>query len=235
MEAILLAGGKAERLGEAAAGRPKALVPVAGRPLAAYLLALVSRAGVDRVLVSCAAGQEELFDRELAGHGPEIVAVGEPEPLGRGGGVRFAAQARSESGSVYVLNGDELIDFDLRAVLEAHRRHGGAATIVVAPLPTAFGVVDLDEGDRVRGFDEAPRLPYWAHAGIHVLDEEALARLPERGDHERTTFPDLAAEGKLYAYRHEGLWLTVNTPKDLRVAEEQVRANPDWLPVVTTT
>lgn len=230
MEAILLAGGRAERLGDAARGRPKALVDVAGRPLAAYQLALLARAGVERVLVSCAAGHEKLFERELAG----IVAVGEPEPLGRGGGVRLAAQARDESGPVYVLNGDELIDVDLVAVLDAHRQRGGAATIVVAPLPTAFGVVDLAEDDRVRGFDEAPTLPYWAHAGVHVLDEEAIDRLPERGDHERTTFPQLAAEGELYAYRHEGLWLTVNTPKDLRVAERYVRANPDWLPVATT-
>jgi NDP-sugar pyrophosphorylase family protein len=57
-----------------------------------------------------------------------------------------------------------------------------------------------------------------------VLGSEALERLPERGDHERTTFPELAAEGKLLALRHEGLWLTVNTPKDLRRAEEEVAA-----------
>jgi NDP-sugar pyrophosphorylase family protein len=235
MEAILLAGGKAERLGDAAGGRPKALVEVAGRPLAAYQVAQLARAGVTRVLVSCAAGQEELFERELGGLGPELVAVGEHEPLGRGGGARLAAQSREETGPAYVLNGDELIDIDLPALLDAHGRHGAAATIAVAPLPTAFGVVDLADDDRVRGFEEAPRLPYWAHAGVNVLDDEAIARLPERGDHEQTTFPELAAEGKLYAYRHEGLWLTVNTPKDLRRAEEHLRANPDWLPVATAT
>jgi NDP-sugar pyrophosphorylase family protein len=228
VEAILLAGGKAERLGNAAQGRPKSLVEVAGRPLAAYQIDLLAGAGVDRVLVSCAAGQEALFEKALAGLGPEIVAVGEPEPLGRGGGVRLAAQSRIESGLLYVLNGDELIDVDLGAVLASHDAHGGAATIVVAPLPTGFGVVEVDDDDRVRGFDEAPRLPHWVHAGVHVLGDEAIARLPERGDHERTTFPELAAEGKLYAYRHEGIWLTVNTPKDLRVADEHVRANPHW-------
>ena len=61
-----------------------------------------------------------------------------------------------------------------------------------------------------------------------MLGEEALARLPERGDHETSTFPELAEEGKLYAYRHEGTWLTVNTPKDLRRAEEFLAAHPDW-------
>ena len=63
---------------------------------------------------------------------------------------------------------------------------------------------------------------------MYVLGEEALARLPERGDHETTTFPALAAEGRLRALRHDGLWLTVNTPKDLRLAEEHLAANPGW-------
>ncbi len=234
MEAIILAGGKAERLGAAAQGRPKALVPIAGRPLAAYQVALLASAGVARVIVSCAAGQEKLFEAELAGLGTEIVSVPESEPLGRGGGIRLAAQAREQSGPVYVLNGDELIHADLAALFEAHRSHGGAATLTVARMPTGFGVVELEEDDRVSGFDESPKLPHWVHAGVDVLDEEAIARLPEKGDHERTTFPELAAEGKLYALRHEGLWLTVNTPKDLRTAEEHVRENPNWLAAAAT-
>jgi NDP-sugar pyrophosphorylase family protein len=216
MEAILLAGGKGERLG---ADVPKPLVEVAGRPLAAYAVERLAAAGVDRVIVSCSAGAESAFAEALGGLGPEIVPVGEPEPLGRGGGLRLAAAARRESGPVYALNGDEIADLDLEALLAAHRSSGVAATIVVAPLTSPFGVVELD-GDRVTGFREAPVLPHWVNAGIYVLDDEAIARLPERGDHEDTTFPELAAEGKLGAFRHEGLWITVNTPKDLRRAEE---------------
>jgi NDP-sugar pyrophosphorylase family protein len=229
MEAILLAGGKGERLGDAAQGRPKPLVPIGGRPLAAYQVSQLQAVGVGRVIVSCAAGQEDVFEAELAGIGPEIVTVPEAEPLGRGGGLRLAAEAREESGPLYVLNGDELIDVDLAALLADHNQHGAAATIVVAPLPTAFGVVDIADDDRVNGFQDSPQLPFWAHAGVNVFDDEALARLPEKGDHERTTLPELAAEGKLFAHRHAGLWLTVNTPKDMRVAEEHLRANPDWL------
>jgi NDP-sugar pyrophosphorylase family protein len=225
-EAIILAGGKAERLGDAAEGRPKALVPIAGRPLAAYQLALLARAGVDRVIISCAAGQEELFQRELGGLGLELVTVGEPEPLGRGGGLRLAAQARQTEGPVYALNGDELFDLELVDLLDAHSRGGGAATITVAPLQSPFGVVDVDENDVVRGFREAPKLPYWVSTGLYVLEEEAIARLPERGDHETTTFPELAGEGRLRAFRHEGLWLTVNTPKDLRRAQEYLESHP---------
>ena len=234
MEAIILAGGKATRMGEAAQGLPKALVPVAGQPLAAYQVAQLAYAGVERIIVSCAAGQAALFEEKLVGHGPEIVAVEEPEPLGRGGGLRYAAARREGSGPIYAFNGDELHDVDLRALLAAHREHGAAATIVVAPLTSQFGVVDLDD-DRVTGFREAPRLPHWVNSGVYVLDEEALERLPDRGDHEQSTFPELAHEGKLYAFRHEGLWITVNTPKDLLRAEHHYQAHPELRPVAITS
>jgi NDP-sugar pyrophosphorylase family protein len=229
VEAIILAGGKAERLGDAAGGRPKALVDVAGRPLVAYQVARLARAGVGRVIVSCAAGQGDLFEDELAGLGPEIVAAEEPERLGRGGGIRFAAASRREEGDVYALNGDELVDVDFAALLERHRDAAGVATVSVARPKSPFGVVDLGEDDVVEGFSEGGRIPYWVNCGIYVLTAEAVGRFPERGDHETTAFPEFVAERRLHAYRHEGLWLTVNTPKELRTAVEHVAAHPEWL------
>ena len=226
MEALILAGGKAERLGDAAQGRPKPLVPVAGRPLAAYQVVRLAEAGVTRVIVACAQGCESLFERELAGLGPEIMAVGEREPLGRGGGLRFAASNRRERGLVLALNGDELVGVDFRDLVERHRSRGPAATIVVSQVRSPFGVVEVDGDDTIAGFREAQLLPQWVSSGVYVLDEECIARLPERGDHEATTFPELAAEGKLLAYRNTSFWLTVNTPKQLRDAEQFVRAHP---------
>jgi NDP-sugar pyrophosphorylase family protein len=229
MEAIILAGGKAERLGDAAGGRPKALVEVAGRPLAAYQVSRLARAGVSRVIFACAAGRGQLFVDELAGLGPEIVAAEEPERLGRGGGIKFAARLRQESGDVYALNGDELVDVDFAALLDEHRRTGAVATIAVAQPKSAFGVVEIDDDGVVGGFQEGGQVPYWVNCGNYVLSEAALERFPDRGDHESTIFPELVEEGTLRAYRHDGLWLTVNTPKELRVAGEHVAAHPEWL------
>jgi NDP-sugar pyrophosphorylase family protein len=223
VEAIILAGGKAERLGPAAEGRPKPLVELGGRPLAAYQVSSLAQAGVDRVLVSCAAGQGSLFEEELGGLGPEILPVEEPEPLGRGGGLRLAAR-QLEGDEAFALNGDELVDLDFSELFARQHEAPVAATIAVAPLESPFGVVELGPEDLVTRFEEAPRLPHWVSCGIYVLGREAIDRLPERGDHERTTFPALASAGKLAAFRHEGLWLTVNTPKDLRRAEEAVAA-----------
>jgi NDP-sugar pyrophosphorylase family protein len=188
MEAIILAGGRGERLGGAAGGRPKALVEVAGRPLAGHQLELLARAGADRV--------------------------------------RKAAAERRETGDVLVLNGDELLDLDVLGLLRRQRETGAAATIAVARPMSPFGVVELGEDDVVTGFREGGRLPQWVSCGVYVLGEEALAALPERGDHETTTFPALAAAGRLRAFRHEGVWLTVNTPKELRLADERLRARP---------
>jgi NDP-sugar pyrophosphorylase family protein len=229
MEAIVLAGGKAERLGDAAGGRPKSLVDVAGRPLAAYQVGRLVRAGVERVIVSCAAGQGELFAGELAGLGVEIVCAEEPERLGRGGGLRFAAGERREGGDVLALNGDELVDVDFDALLALHRETGAAATVAVARPKSPFGVVELGEADVIEGFSEGGRIPYWVNCGIYAFSAEALDRLPEKGDHETTTFQELIAERRLRAFRHEGLWLTVNTPKELRVAAEHVASHPEWL------
>jgi NDP-sugar pyrophosphorylase family protein len=226
-EAIVLAGGKAERLGSAAGGLPKALVPVGDRPLAAYQVELLVAAGVRRVLVSCLSGHGAMFEAALMGIGADIIPVEESEPLGRGGGLRYASQHRLDTGPVLAMNGDELLDVDLGALVRRHDETGAAATVTVTPLRSGLGVVELDD-DVVTGFREAPRLPYWVNCGLYVLGEEAIERLPERGDHERTTFPELAAERRLRAFFHDGVWLTVNTPKELRVAREFVAANPDW-------
>ena len=88
----------------------------------------------------------------------------------------------------------------------------------------------LDHPDsRTRDLSSLETVYYGASAINPVRLKEAIDRFPDKGDHESNAFPELASEGKLRAYRHEGLWLTVNTPKELRVAQEHVAAHPEWL------
>src|SRR6185437_2811933 len=101
---------------------------------------------------------EDAFVNALGGLGAEVQPVGEPEPLGRGGGLRLAASHRAESGLVLALNGDELLDVDFRALVGEHERSGAAATIVCAQVRSPFGVVELEQDGRVSGFREAPLL-----------------------------------------------------------------------------
>jgi NDP-sugar pyrophosphorylase family protein len=231
MEALVLGGGKAERLGDAAQGLPKPLVPIVGFPLAGYAVARLVEAGVTRVIVACRTGDEDAFVNALSGLGAEIEAVGEEEPLGRGGGLRLAATRRQEEGPVLALNGDELLDLDFRALVAEHEASTAAATIVVAQVRSPYGVVQVEDDGTITGFREAPLLEHWVNSGVYVLGEEAVALLPEKGDHELSTFPQLAGERRLHAHRHEGVWLTVNTPKDLRRAGEFMEEHPEWRPL----
>ena len=148
------------------------------------------------MIVSCLGGQEDAFHEQLDGVASSIVCAGEPERLGRGGGIRFAAGSDSESGDVLAMNGDELVDVDFGELLQRHRSTGAAATVTVAQPPSQFGQVDLTDDDVVTGFHEVARVPYWVNCGIYALSEEALARFPEKGDHETTAFPELAARGQ---------------------------------------
>jgi NDP-sugar pyrophosphorylase family protein len=121
------------------------------------------------------------------------------------------------------------VDVDFSGLLATHRATDALATIAVAQPKSQFGVVDVGDDDVVHGFREGGRVSFWVNCGNYVLSEEAIARFPEKGDHESTTFPELAREGKLRAFRHRGLWLTVNTPKELRVAQDHVAEHPEWL------
>ncbi len=175
-------------------------------------------------------GRESSSSSELGGLGAEIVVAEEPERLGRGGGIKFAARSRSDAGDVFALNGDELVAVDFVALLAAHRAAGGARD---ADRRAAEVAVRPGRGRRPERRPRLPRRtrasPTGSTAATTCCPPRRSSGFPDRGDHESSTFPELAAEGRLHAYRHEGLWLTVNTPKELRVASEHVAAHPEWL------
>jgi NDP-sugar pyrophosphorylase family protein len=92
--------------------------------------------------------------------------------------------------------------------------------VVVVPYVSQYGVVDPDAAGRVHGFRSEPVLPYWVNGGVYVLEPGADARLPDRGDHEASTFPQLARAGELLAFKSEAFWRAVDTVKDLSVVTD---------------
>jgi NDP-sugar pyrophosphorylase family protein len=138
--------------------------------------------------------------------------------------MKAAGLDRPAAGPVIVTNGDNLVDFDLRAMLEQHDRMQAMITLALAPLVSARGIVDTDAQNRVTGFREKPELPYWFNAGVYVLSPRVAERLPVKGDHEEKLFPQLAAERQLAAYKTRQLWRTVDTAKDLSTLTDELRA-----------
>ena len=226
-QAIILAGGRGERLRPFTDDRPKPMVEVNGVPLIAYPLGWLKKYGVNSIVLSCGYRWEMLQATlgDGARWGLDIRYAVEPERLGRGGGIRFAMQhLEPANGPVVVGNGDNLVDIDLRALLQWHVETGAIATIALTPLVSARGIVETDGRERIVRFREKPELPHWINAGVYVFDREMAERLPVKGDHEDELFPRLAAEGRLRAYKTRELWRTVDTAKDLTELSRELQA-----------
>ena len=227
MYAIVLAGGKGERLRPFTEDRPKPMVEIMGIPMLGYQLQWLEGQGVTDVVISCGYRHEviETYFGDGERLGMRIRYAVEEQPLGRGGALRLALSGVPEDEAVVIAtNGDVITNLPLAPLLETHTSRGMMATVVLTPFVSPYGIVEIDPDDRVTQFREKPELPYWINAGIYALSRSIRDHLPERGDHETTTFPRLAQSGRLGAYKSQSYWRGVDTIKDVNeVASEMQR------------
>ena len=149
----------------------------------------------------------------------------EESPLGRGGAIRRGmAMLPREERTVLVTNGDNVTDLDLNHLKDRHKTTGALASLMLTRYPSQFGVVEVGEGDLIEDFVEKGMLPIWINAGVYLFDRAIEPMLPEIGDHETSTFPELARQRKLAALRSDAMWVTVDSPKELREASERLQA-----------
>jgi len=181
VKAFLLAAGVGSRLRPITDTIPKCMVPVDGRPMLDIWLDALDRAGIDEVLVNLHhlpdVVRRHLNDR--VGR-PSVRTFFEPVLLGSAGTLK-ANQAWVGADEMFLAcNADNLTDFDLRSLIEAHREHGAPATLTVfhSEQPSAGGVVEIDGSGTVVGFAEKPSNPVsdLVNAGMYafrpsVLDE----------------------------------------------------------------
>lgn len=210
--------------------RPKALIPVRGRPISEYQIEwLIKEGGVDAITFACGYRWEKLkehFGSQFGGIPVEYSV--EDQPLGTGGGIKKALLTKPDLDLTVVTNGDIITDLPLRRMIEAHRQAGEiSASMLVVPYRSRFGVVKIDKLKMVRGFDEKPAFPdVWINGGVYVLNSRRITRsLPEKGDIERETFPRLVTHGELLSYPHYGEWYFVDSIKDLMELEETLKAS----------
>lgn len=226
MYAIVLVGGKGERLRPLTSDRPKCMVPLLDRPILEHQLLWLRDNGVTDVVVASGYMHEVIED--YFGDGAKwelrIRYSVEVEPLGRGGALKLAyKQVPSGDGIVVAANGDNVNTQPLAPMIELHHRMEAIATLLLTQLRSPYGIV-LQDGERITGFEEKPLLPHWLSAGVYILDRSFFAGLPDVGDHEDELFPRLAEEGRLYGFRSHTYWKAIDTVKDLNEAGQQLAA-----------
>jgi len=207
------------------------MVPLCGKPILWHQVQWLKRSGVTDIIFLAGYRWEAIkeFFGDGSDYGIHAYYSVEETPLGRGGAIRkgISLVPRRER-QVVVTNGDVITAESLGDLVDRFRRNQETnpdhqATIMVVPFPNTYGVVDVNRQDDVEGFREKVDLPYWINAGVYVFSRQIEGRLPDLGDHESSTFPALAAEGKLAALRSRAFWRSVDSFKDLREAEDRLR------------
>lgn len=234
MYALTIAGGRGERLKPLTDDLPKPMVPVNGRPLISYQTGWLVSQGVTDIVFLCGWKAEKI--RDYFGDGRRFGFRAhyslEETPLGRGGAVRKGLSLVPESEEqVIVLNGDNVTNQDLGEMIALHKRKRATATVMLVPYPSQYGVVQVGEDSLVTEFIEKGRLPFWINAGVYVFDRRIEVLLPETGDHETSTFPQLAKERRMAALKSHAVWLTVDSPKDVREVAEKLQSGALGKPV----
>ena len=230
MYALILAGGKGERLRPLTYSLPKPMVPVCGKPILEHQVDWLKAGGVTDVvfLSGYRADVIETYFGDGKDFGINAHYSVEDSPLGRGGAIKqgFAKVPETEE-TVAVLNGDVITNETIGNLSARHRERRMAdrshmATIMVVPMVSPYGLVDMDESGIVTGFREKVEMEHWINAGIYLFDRSIAAELPDLGDHETESFPRLAQAGQLAALRSRCFWRSIDSFKDLREAEAYV-------------
>lgn len=226
MWALTIAGGRGERLQPLTDNICKPMVPVNGVPLLEHQAYWLCQNGVTDIVFLTGYRAEQVEDHFGDGSNFGFKAHYSPEdqPLGRGGAVKQGmCLVPQDVDDVIVVNGDVLTDQPLAPLVQMKREHGSMAAITLIPYVSQFGVVLVSDDDVVTSFAEKTELPFWINGGIYVLDREIEAMLPDIGDHEDTTFPEIVENGQMRAIRSTANWISVDSHKDLREAEEMIK------------
>ena len=202
MQALILAGGKGTRLRPLTVYTPKPIVPFLNRPFLLFQIDILRRAGIKDITLSLSYQPDKIEDLlgDGAEHGVDLHYVTEPSPMGTGGAYKFAAKPSDEP--TIVFNGDVLTDLDIFKVIGFHQQKKAQATIVLTPVenPSAYGLVETDEENRVLRFLEKPKPEELANlttnninAGIYILEPGILDLIAEgeNTSFEYNVFPEI--------------------------------------------
>ena len=224
MQAVILAGGKGTRLKPFTTSLPKPLVPVGDYPIIEIVLRQLKAYGCTEAIIST--GHLAELIEAYCGDGRrwklKIRYVREDRPLSTAGALKLVRGLKKH---FLAINGDILTTLDFRKLYRSHLRSKAAATLGVCERQTKvdFGVIGLDDQDRLQAYTEKPCYRYLVSQGVNVFNRDVLA-LIRKG--EALGIPELIgrvrAAGKVVVgYKNDADWLDIGRPEDYAKAIEE--------------
>jgi len=256
MKAMILAGGFGTRLAEETEIRPKPMVEIGGRPIIWHVMNQYSQHGINEFVICLGYKAEYVkkffldyaaslsdFTVNLATHDVEVhkrwaedwkvTLVDTGRETMTGGRIKRAIRHVAANEPFCLTYGDGLSDVDISASIAFHRKHGKLATVTAVTPPGRFGILDIDNEHRVTGFREKIASDqYRINGGFFVLDSKICDYIDGDGTiWEQEPMRQLATEGELRAWDHEGFWQPMDTLRDKMYLESLWDGgNPPWRP-----
>lgn len=224
LSAILMAGGKGERLRPLTLETPKPLLRIGDKAIIDYNVEAMRRSGIRQIRIAVNYMAEKL-EAHFADDAPEISCVRETSPLGTLGAASL--MSHEPGGDTLVMNADLLTSLSLEDMYLHHLDSKADITIAAIPYNVAvpYAILSTDNEGCVTALEEKPSYSYYANAGIYIFANELLASMPKN---ERTDATDLIesaiAEGRRVGYYPiSGIWIDIGSPTDFAHAQELMR------------
>lgn len=215
LDAVLMAGGRGERLMPLTATTPKPLLKVGGKAIIDYNVEKLRCCGIDNVYLCLRYLHEQIEAHFSACHADiHAKAIVETKRMGTFGALSLITDWRHDD--VLVMNADLLSSLDPAEMYERHRSTGADATMAVAPYSVAvpFAIIDTDD-DRITGMREKPVFNYYANAGVYILKRSLIERMePDTYVDAPDFLADAIADGlKVSFFPIVGTWIDIGTPE----------------------
>lgn len=225
IDAVLMAGGKGERLRPLTERTPKPLLEVGGKCIIDHNVDRLISYGVEHINVTVNYLAEQLEEHFATPRdGVQVRTFREPKFLGTIGGVKFVDTFYNDT--ILVMNSDLFTNIDYEDFFLHFQQNDAEMSVAAVPynISIELGILDLD-GRNIKGLLEKPKYNYYANAGIYLIKKRALAEIPEDTFFHATHLVEkLIAQGKnVIRYPLNGTWIDIGTPQEYQKAKDLVK------------
>lgn len=225
IDAVLMAGGKGERLRPLTEITPKPLLKVGDKAIIDHNIDRLINYGVKRISVTVNYLKEQLEEHFREPHkGVRVNTVREPKFLGTIGSIRFVPEFFNDT--VLVMNSDLFTNINYEDFYLHFKEHDADMSVAAVPydVDIPLGILNLD-GRNITGLSEKPHFGYYANAGIYLIKHSALELIPEDTMFHSTDLVEalIAAGRKVIRFPIGGTWIDIGTPQEYRRANDMVK------------
>ena len=225
IDAVLMAGGKGERLRPLTEKTPKPLLEVGGKCIIDHNVDRLISYGVQHINVTVNYLGEQLEEHFATPRsGVQVRTFREPKFLGTIGSIKFVDTFYNDN--ILVMNSDLFTNIDYEDFFLHFQMHDAEMSVAAIPynISIELGILDLD-GRNIKGIIEKPKYNYYANAGIYLIKKRALTEIPENTFFHATHLVEkLITQGKkVIRYPLNGTWIDIGTPQEFERAKELVK------------